>query len=127
MPGFGGEDSLSPEYAPWAYIGPNNEYFVWQTAEEAKHDTYLYRAGMTDDEKLVCERRPLTEAPLGSLMMRDNVELVLPEDIPAGLFPSLQSMAARIAEVQAQIDEIEPTGIGAAALRAQLDRKRARE
>ncbi|GAC1391299.1 MAG: hypothetical protein NVSMB46_03290 [Candidatus Saccharimonadales bacterium] len=109
MPSIDGGDQLSPEYAPWAYIGPNKEYFVWQTSQKAEHDGYLYRIGMVDDNEVVCERRPITDAKLVPHAKTDNIEMVPVELIPEGLFPSLQTMSVRLAEVKTLVDQIDPS------------------
>jgi hypothetical protein len=109
MPSIDGGDQLSPDYAPWAWIGPDNEHFVWQTSQRAEHEGFLYRAGMLNDETVVCERRPIEDVAGGSLVNRAHIEAVPIEQIPDGIFPSLQSMSDRIKEVRAAIDLIDPT------------------
>lgn len=123
MPSFDGGDSLSPTYAPWAWIGPNNEHFVWQTARKVAHEGFLYRAGLVNGEQVVCERSPLEDANARPSMIRDRVELVPVEEIPQGLFPSLESMIDRLQEVQTMLNQVEPNTSSADQLGADITRR----
>ena len=107
MPSIDGGDSLSPEYAPWAYIGSN---FVWQTVQNAEHEGYLYRAGRTRDGRVVCERRPNEDVLSGSLRNSVAVEEVPEELIPEGLFPNLQTMSEILDAVKSLVDQIDASG-----------------
>lgn len=123
MPSFDGGDQLSPEYAPSFHIGLGNN-FVWQTAETAEHDGWLYRAGKTDDDELVCERRPLEDTPGGTLLQRQQLEDVPILEIPKGLFPNLRTFGEITKEIKGLLNEVEPGGTASAQLDAQIARKR---
>lgn len=110
MPSITGGDQLDPSYAPWAWIGPDDDrHLVWQTSQAAEHGGWLYRAGMIDDTQIVCERRPTEDAPNGNLMKRDRIETVPVDKIPEGLFPNFTTMSQAIDAVRGVIAAVEPT------------------
>jgi hypothetical protein len=113
MPSITGGDQLDPEYAPHFYIGPNDEYFVWQTRVEAEHEGYLYRAGRTEDEEIVADRRPLKiPKAAGSIALDELFELIPAEELPDGLFENIPSFEGRVEEVNELIRQIQPESEG---------------
>ena len=109
MPSIDGGDQMSPDYAPWAWLGPNNEYMIWQSEKKFQLGEWIYRAGRTSDEQLVCERF-LASAESGLHVRSDSVaELVDIADIPAELVQLMEdvSFSGQKAKVSAAIAQLQ--------------------